>query len=184
MNYGITQGHLLGYWKVILVHIRRWSHGRFQDDNKIFHKIKNDLTTGTWQDDIWCPINIILFCTSDLVQLLMCRQHWGCHAGIVTLALLPLLCQHHCCCHRCGAGVAAAVVQDYSPDESHQVRYSTNVLLCAPDQRQMLDVWGRHPADVNSRVKIRRFSISSSRNSQIRKILPDNNQDNDNSSHG
>jgi hypothetical protein len=27
--------------------------------------MKNDLTTGTWQDDIWCPINIILFCTSD-----------------------------------------------------------------------------------------------------------------------
>ncbi len=27
--------------------------------------MKNDLTTGAWQDDIWCPINIILFCTSD-----------------------------------------------------------------------------------------------------------------------
>ncbi len=27
--------------------------------------MKNDLTTGTWQDDIWCPIIIILFCTSD-----------------------------------------------------------------------------------------------------------------------
>ncbi len=28
--------------------------------------MKNDLTTGTWQDKIWCPINIILFCTSDV----------------------------------------------------------------------------------------------------------------------
>ncbi len=27
--------------------------------------MKNDLTTGTWQDNIWCPINIILLCTSD-----------------------------------------------------------------------------------------------------------------------
>ncbi len=56
----------LGYWKVILVHIRRWSHGTFQDDNKIFHKMKNDLTTRTWQDNIWCPINIILLCFSDV----------------------------------------------------------------------------------------------------------------------
>ena len=28
--------------------------------------MKNDLTTGTWQDNIRCPINIILFCTSDV----------------------------------------------------------------------------------------------------------------------
>ncbi len=27
--------------------------------------MKNDLTTRTWQDNIWCPIIIILFCTSD-----------------------------------------------------------------------------------------------------------------------
>ena len=27
--------------------------------------MENDLTTGTWQDNIRCPINIILFCTSD-----------------------------------------------------------------------------------------------------------------------
>ncbi len=40
MNYGTKQGHFLGYWKVILVHIRRWSHGRFQDDNNILHKMK------------------------------------------------------------------------------------------------------------------------------------------------
>jgi hypothetical protein len=52
MNYGTKQGHFFGFWKVILVHIRRLSHGTFQDDNNIFHKIKNDLTTGTWQDDI------------------------------------------------------------------------------------------------------------------------------------
>jgi hypothetical protein len=43
----------------------RWSYGRFQDDNNIFYKMINDLTTRTWQDDIWCPIIIILFCTSD-----------------------------------------------------------------------------------------------------------------------
>jgi hypothetical protein len=28
--------------------------------------MENDLTTGTWQDDIWCPIIIILLCTSDV----------------------------------------------------------------------------------------------------------------------
>ncbi len=27
--------------------------------------MKNNLTTGTWQDDIWCPIIIIWLCTSD-----------------------------------------------------------------------------------------------------------------------
>ncbi len=27
--------------------------------------MKNDLTTGTWRDDIWCLIIIILLCTSD-----------------------------------------------------------------------------------------------------------------------
>ncbi len=65
MNCRTNQGLLLGYWKVILVHIRRWSYGSFWDDSNILHKMKNDLTTRTWQDDIWCPINIILFCTSD-----------------------------------------------------------------------------------------------------------------------
>ncbi len=50
---------------MILVYLGRWSYGRFQDDNNIFYKMKSDLTTGTWQDDIWCPIIIILFCTSD-----------------------------------------------------------------------------------------------------------------------
>jgi hypothetical protein len=50
---------------MILVYLGRWSYGRFKDDNNIFYKMKNDLTTGTWQDDIWCPINIILLCTSD-----------------------------------------------------------------------------------------------------------------------
>ncbi len=69
MNSRTKQGHFLGYWNVILVHIRRWSCGRFWDDNNISHKMKNDLTTGTWQDDIWCPINIILFCTSDVCDV-------------------------------------------------------------------------------------------------------------------
>ncbi len=50
---------------MILVYLGRWSYGRFQDDNNIFYKMKNDLTTGTWQDNIWCPKIIILFCTSD-----------------------------------------------------------------------------------------------------------------------
>ncbi len=52
---------------MILVYLGRWSYGRFWDDNNIFQKMKNDLTTGTWQDDIWCPINIILLCTSDVL---------------------------------------------------------------------------------------------------------------------
>ncbi len=51
---------------MILVYLGRWSYGRFKDDNNIFYKMKNDLTTGTWQDDIWCPIIIILLCTSDV----------------------------------------------------------------------------------------------------------------------
>ncbi len=40
MNYGSKQGHFLGYWKVILVYIGRWSYGCFQDDNKVFQKMK------------------------------------------------------------------------------------------------------------------------------------------------
>jgi hypothetical protein len=31
--------------------------------------MKNGLTTRTWQDNIWCPINIILLCTSDVSEL-------------------------------------------------------------------------------------------------------------------
>jgi hypothetical protein len=50
---------------MIFVYLGRWSFGRLKDDNNIFHKMKSDLTTRTWQDDIWCPINIILLCTSD-----------------------------------------------------------------------------------------------------------------------
>ncbi len=89
MNYGTKQGHFWGYWKVILVHIRRWSHGTFQDDNNIFHKIKNDLATGTWQDNIWCPINIILLCISDggrkrshLLVTLWIFWMWVCPQGM------------------------------------------------------------------------------------------------------
>ncbi len=53
---------------MILVYLGRWSYGRFKDANNIFYKMKNDLITGTWQDDFWCPIIIILFCTSDAVN--------------------------------------------------------------------------------------------------------------------
>ncbi len=56
---------------MILVYQERWSYGNFPDDNNIYYKMKNDLTTGTWQDDIWCPIFIILFCTSDVGSLLV-----------------------------------------------------------------------------------------------------------------
>jgi hypothetical protein len=63
INHGTKPGCFLGYWKVIFVYSGRWSCG-FWDDNNIFHKMKNDLTTR--QDDIWCPINIILLCTSDV----------------------------------------------------------------------------------------------------------------------
>jgi hypothetical protein len=63
---------LFGILEVIIVYLERWSYGRYWDDNKVFWKMKNDLTTGTWQDDIWCPINIILLCTSDgLISLLL-----------------------------------------------------------------------------------------------------------------
>jgi hypothetical protein len=34
----------------------------------MFYKMKNDLTTGTWQDDIRCSIINILLCTSDVPQ--------------------------------------------------------------------------------------------------------------------
>jgi hypothetical protein len=56
---------------MILVYLGRWSYGRFKDDNNIFYKMKNDLTTGTWQDDVWCPIIIILLCTSDDIPQIM-----------------------------------------------------------------------------------------------------------------
>ncbi len=62
---------------MIFVYLGRWSYGRFKDDNNIFYKLKNDLTTGTWQDDIWCPIIIILLCTSDagwLQESQVCRR--------------------------------------------------------------------------------------------------------------
>jgi hypothetical protein len=84
MNYGTKQGHFLGYWKVILVHIRRWSYGTFQDDNNIFHKMKNDLTTGTWQDNIWCPINIILLCTSDANTKSIILSAWPAESMILS----------------------------------------------------------------------------------------------------
>ncbi len=52
--FGILEGDISTYLKVIT----------------IFHKMKNDLTTGTWQDDIWCPINIILLWNSDVIKYL------------------------------------------------------------------------------------------------------------------
>ncbi len=97
MNYGTKQGHFLGYLKVILVNIRRWSHGRFQDDDNIFHKMKNDLTTRTWQDNIWCPINIILFCTSDVTYIgFKVRMKEICPKTI-TLLLCKLMDNHQTC---------------------------------------------------------------------------------------
>ncbi len=65
---------------MILVYLGRWSYGRFQDDNHIFYKMKNDLTTGTWQDNIWCPIIIILFCTSDI--LLVFKESYTSKMGV------------------------------------------------------------------------------------------------------
>jgi hypothetical protein len=37
---------------MILIYLGRGTYGRFKDDTNIFYKMKNDLTTGTWQDDI------------------------------------------------------------------------------------------------------------------------------------
>ncbi len=45
--------------------------------------MKNDLTTGTWQDDIWCPIIIILFCTSDVFSP-GCPISWWNHLMVWT----------------------------------------------------------------------------------------------------
>ncbi len=53
---------------MILVYLGSWSYGRFKDENNTFYKMKTDLTFGTWQEDIWCPIIIILLCTSDVVE--------------------------------------------------------------------------------------------------------------------
>ncbi len=64
---GQNEVTFLGYWKVM--YIGRWSYGRVWDDNKVFQKIRIDLTTKTWQDNIWCPINIILLCTSNICYL-------------------------------------------------------------------------------------------------------------------
>ncbi len=36
--------------------------------------MKNDLTTGTWQDSNWCPIIIILLCTSDELKAVSCKN--------------------------------------------------------------------------------------------------------------
>jgi hypothetical protein len=41
---GVMEGDISIFRKVII-----W---KFLDDNNIFHKMKNDLTTRTWQDNI------------------------------------------------------------------------------------------------------------------------------------
>ncbi len=38
--------------------------------------MKNDLTTGAWQYNIWCPINITLFCTSHVVEPFAGQEAW------------------------------------------------------------------------------------------------------------
>ena len=38
--------------------------------------MKNDLTTGTWRDNIWCLIIIILLCTSDDRRSFHCIVLW------------------------------------------------------------------------------------------------------------
>ncbi len=86
-NYGTKPGHFLGYLKVISVYIGRWSYGRFWDDNIVFQKMKNHLTTGAWQDDIWCPKNIILLCTSDECNFEMMQAWLGWWVIIVRLLL-------------------------------------------------------------------------------------------------
>ncbi len=55
---GIMEDDISIFRKVIIWKISRWWQHLF--------KMKNDLTTGTWQDNIWCPIIIISFCTSDV----------------------------------------------------------------------------------------------------------------------
>ncbi len=87
---------------MILVYLGRWSYGRFKDDNNIFFKMKNDLTTGTWQDNIWCPIIIILLCTSDLGMIIfICTFPWtlmslststSCHSGNTLLCKETIQC--------------------------------------------------------------------------------------------
>ncbi len=73
----------------------------------------------------------------------------------------------------------------YVPYKCTYVPY--NGTFGTPDQGQTLDVWGWHLADVNPEEKIHlrwRFPTSSSRKSQIRKILQDKNQYNNTRSHG
>ncbi len=45
-------------------------------------KMKQDLTTGTWQDDTGCPISIILVSTSDdTCKVLGCGFNLKCAVG-------------------------------------------------------------------------------------------------------
>ncbi len=49
--FGQNVAFLVNY-KVILEYIGRRSYQQLQDDNKIFWKMKNDLTNRAWQDNI------------------------------------------------------------------------------------------------------------------------------------
>jgi hypothetical protein len=42
-----------------------------KDDTKVLNNMINELTTGAWQDDIGCPININLGVTSDVTRVII-----------------------------------------------------------------------------------------------------------------
>ncbi len=83
--------------------------------------MKNDLNTGIWQDNIWCPINIILLCSSDvpfnaatattnatatiaatLIWLLhLCPPPFCPFPLVVLSAARPLFITPIYCCHHC-----------------------------------------------------------------------------------
>ncbi len=74
-----------------LKYLARWPYGRFQDDNNILYKMKYDLTTGTWQDNIWCSINIILLCTSDVASTDFFLPWWRSFLGANSLGVTYFL---------------------------------------------------------------------------------------------
>ncbi len=49
----------------ILWQYTSWTQQILKDDTKVLNKMINELTTGTWQDNIGCPVNINLGSTSD-----------------------------------------------------------------------------------------------------------------------
>ncbi len=50
--------------------------------------MKQDLTTGTWQDDTGCPISIILVSTSDGAYLIGLSRYGAISATVQSLASL------------------------------------------------------------------------------------------------